>query len=323
MNYLEQAKKVIDIEVEELQQAALRLGNEFEMAIELLLACTQNRNKIVVLGVGKSGHVGEKISATLTSTGSPSVVLNSLNALHGDLGVLEDGDVVLALSYSGETAELLNILPALYRFNVKLIAITGNPTSTLGRNSQVVLSAAVSREACPLGLAPTSSTTLMLVLGDALAMTLLEARGFSREDFAKFHPGGILGRSLHLKTQDIMRSGEQFAVVSEQTFVREVLKILTKKRAGAAAITGENSVLSGIFTHGDFVRHYLDSPEIGNDPVSRWMSPNPITIGDDQLAAEAIRLLNHHRIDDLIVVDHNHYPIGMIDTQDLTRFKLI
>src|SRR5439155_15654165 len=195
-----------------------------------------NRGKIVVMGVGKSGHIGEKIAATLTSTGSPAVVLNSLNALHGDLGVVADGDVILALSYSGETDELVNIVPALARFDVKIIAITGNAKSFLAQNSHVVLDVSVEQEACPLNLAPTSSTTAMLVLGDALAMVLLEARGFTKEDFARFHPGGALGRALLLKVRDIMRGSEQMALVPPATLVREALHAMAKCRAGSAIV---------------------------------------------------------------------------------------
>src|SRR5450755_743767 len=194
MDYLEKARRVLDVEIFELQRLRERLDDKFSKAVELIKTSVEARGKVVVLGVGKSGHIGNKIASTLTSTGSPAVVLNSLNALHGDLGMVADGDVVLALSYSGETDELLNILPALSRFDVKIISICGNAKSTLAQNSHVHLDVRVEQEACPLNLAPTSSTTTMLVLGDALAMVLLEARGFKKEDFARYHPGGRLGR---------------------------------------------------------------------------------------------------------------------------------
>src|SRR4051812_21780822 len=205
MDYLEKAQRVIALEIVELERLHARVDDSFARAIELLLACVERKGKIVVCGVGKSGHIGEKIAATLTSTGSPAVVLNSLNALHGDLGVIADGDVILALSYSGETDELVNILPALARFDVKIISMTGSAKSFLAQNSDAHLDVHVEREACPLNLAPTSSTTAMLVLGDALAMVLLEARGFNEEDFARYHPGGKLGRTLLLKVSQIMR----------------------------------------------------------------------------------------------------------------------
>ena len=268
----------------------------------------------MVCGVGKSGHIGEKIAATLTSTGSTAVVLNSLNALHGDLGVIADGDVVLAFSYGGETAELLNILPPLARFNVKLIAITGNPESTLAQAADVCLDVQVAQEACPLNLAPTSSTTAMLALGDALAMVLLEARGFRQEDFARFHPGGSLGRVLLSRVNQIMRKSTQLAVAVADDAVLDVLKSMTKCRTGAAAIVDAGGRLCGVFTHGDLARHYQKHPDLGSLPVGRFMTKTPITIGGDKLAAEALHMLKTHRIDDLIVVDHEGRPIG-IDAQ--------
>jgi arabinose-5-phosphate isomerase len=283
----------------------------------------ERRGKIVVLGVGKSGHVGGKIAATLTSTGATAVVLDSLNALHGDLGVVSEGDVILTLSHSGETEELLRVLPALARFDVRKIAVTGNAASTLAKASDVVLDVSVSREACPHNLAPTSSTTCMLALGDALAMVLLEERGFTREDFARFHPGGSLGRSLLLKVRDIMRGGEQAAVVVEALPVVEVLRVLTAKRAGAALVTDTAGKLSGIFTHGDFARRFPSDPEIGSRPVSEVMTRGPVTIDADKLAAEVLVVLERHRIDDLVVTDAEGRPLGVVDSQDLSRLKLL
>src|SRR5215218_3900401 len=206
MDYLEKARRVIALELAEVQRLVTRLDQSFIEAVDLIRRSVENRGKVVVVGVGKSGHIGDKIAATLTSTGSPAVVLNSLNALHGDLGVVADGDVVLALSYSGETDEMVNILPALSRFDVRIIAMTGNPQSFLAQNSHVQLDVSVELEACPLNLAPTSSTTVMLVLGDALAMVLLEARGFNKEDFARYHPGGRLGRTLLMHVHQITRT---------------------------------------------------------------------------------------------------------------------
>src|SRR5216110_375268 len=213
MDYLEKAKRVLDIEVVELQRLRQRLGDDFSRAVALIKDAVDARGKVVVLGVGKSGHVGAKIASTLTSTGSPAVVLDSLNALHGDLGVVADGDVILALSASGETEELLRVLPAIARFQVQIIAMCGDTSSNLARNSHVILDVNIEQEACPLNLAPTSSTTVMLALGDAIAMVLLEARGFKKEDFAKFHPGGKIGRSLLMRVQQVMRPRESMAVV--------------------------------------------------------------------------------------------------------------
>src|ERR1700756_2835992 len=227
MDSIEKAARVLDIEIFELQRLRKRLDENFSRAVGLIKETVDARGKVVVVGVGKSGHIGAKIASTLTSTGSPAVVLDSLNALHGDLGVVADGDVILALSSSGETEELLRILPAIARFQVKIIAMCGDCDSTLAKNAHVLLDANIEQEACPLNLAPTSSTTVMLALGDALAMVLLEARGFNKEDFAKFHPGGKIGRSLLMRVHQIMRPRAAMAVVSPQTTIRHLLKTMT------------------------------------------------------------------------------------------------
>jgi arabinose-5-phosphate isomerase len=323
MDTLGRARRVLSIETNELERLAGRLDHSFTDAVTLLRETVERRGKIVVLGVGKSGHIGGKIAATLTSTGAPSVVLDSLNALHGDLGVISDGDVILTLSYSGETEELIRVLPALARFDVKKIALTGNTASSLAKASNIVLDVSVSREACPHNLAPTSSTTVMLALGDALAMVLLEERGFSRDDFARFHPGGNLGRALLLKVRDIMRGGEDAALVKATDTVLDVLKVLTAKRAGAALVTDRDGRLAGIFTHGDFARRFPSDPAIGTRPVCEVMTVNPVTIGADKLAAEVLLVLEQHRIDDLVVTDADGKPLGVVDSQDLSRLKLI
>src|SRR5881394_1762113 len=237
MDSLEKAARVLDLEIFELQRLRKRLDDNFSRAVEVIKETVDSRGKVVVVGVGKSGHIGAKIASTLTSTGSPAVVLDSSNALHGDLGMLADGDVVLALSASGETEEMLRILPAITRFQVRIIAICGDPKSTLAQNAHVCLDVNVEQEACPLNLAPTSSTTVMLALGDALAMVLLEARGFNKEDFARFHPGGRLGRTLLLKVTQIMRGADQMALVAPEATVREALFAMARARAGAAVVT--------------------------------------------------------------------------------------
>ncbi len=323
MDSLERARRVLSIEIDELQRLSERLDGSFAAAVTLLREAIERRGKIVVLGVGKSGHIGEKIAATLTSTGASAVVLNSLNALHGDLGMISDGDVILTLSYSGETQELLRILPALTRFDVKKISLTGGKTSSLAKASDVVLDVSVTQEACPHNLAPTSSTTVMLALGDALAMVLLEERGFTREDFARYHPAGQLGRSLLLKVRDIMRGGEEAAIVKINDPVVEVLRELTKKRAGAALVVTADGQLAGIFTHGDFARRFPTDPQIGTRPVGEVMTQSPVTIHADKLAAEVLMVLEHHRIDDLVVTDTKGNPLGVVDSQDLARLKLI
>ncbi len=330
---LEAARRVFALEIEELRRLEERLsdkaddkaglGAAFVRAVDVLRGCVENRGKIVVCGVGKSGHIGEKIAATLTSTGAPAVVLNSLNALHGDLGVVSDGDVVLALSYSGESDELVNILPALERFDVQIVGVTGNPQSFVALNSHVHLDVRVEQEACPLNLAPTSSTTAMLVLGDALAMVLLEARGFSKQDFAKFHPSGRLGRSLLLKVRQIMRGPEQMALVRPTDRIREVLQSMNRCRAGAAVAVDAGGGLSGIFTHGDFARYYEQNPAIGDLELEQFLTRDPVTVGGEKLAVEVLHLLKQHRVDDLVVLDELGRPVGMVDTQDLARFRLL
>ncbi len=311
MDYLEKAGRVLDVEIFELKRLRERLDENFARAVELIKETVDARGKVVVVGVGKSGHIGAKIAATLTSTGSPAVVLDSSNALHGDLGVIADGDVVLALSASGETEEIVRVLPAIARFQVKIIAMCGDPKSVLAQNAHLFLDVNIEQEACPLNLAPTSSTTVMLALGDALAMVLLEARGFNKEDFAKFHPGGMIGRSMLVRVHQIMRPREAMAVVPTNAPIRDVLKAMTSVRAGAAVVIGEDKQLMGIFTHGDFVRHFQSD------------TLNPVTVHKDKLAVEVLNLLERHRIDDLVVIDDDNVPVGIVDSQDLTRLKLL
>src|ERR1044071_6396322 len=323
MDYLEKARRVLDVEIFELQRLRERLSGNFSEAVELIKASVDARGKVVVLGGGTSGHVGAKIASTLTSTGSPAVVLDSSHALHGDLGMVADGDVVLALSASGETEELLRILPAIARFQVKIIAVSGAPKSTLAQNAHIFLDVNVEQEACPLNLAPTSSTTVMLALGDAIAMVLLEARGFQKEDFAKFHPGGALGRSLLIRVHQIMRPRSALALVRPNADIRSVLEAMTAVRAGAAVVAGEDEQLLGIFTHGDFVRHFQTDPRVGERLVVDLMTLNPVVVQQDKLAVEVLNLLERHRIDDLVVVDDRGVPVGIVDSQDLTKLKLL
>jgi arabinose-5-phosphate isomerase len=325
MDYLEKARRVIQLEITELNRLVDRIGDPFAAAIDALRASVEAQGKVVIVGVGKSGNIGQKMAATLNSTGAPASVLDCQDALHGDLGLVTGDDVVLAMSYSGETDELLNLLPHLKRRGVTVIGVTGRPDSTLGRTSDIVLDVNVEREACPLGLAPTSSTTTMLVLGDALAMVLLEARGFGEEDFAMLHPGGSLGRALLTKVTEIMRTGDQLARVTPNATVREALAAMSQARAGAVIVAENGQPLSGIFTQGDFTRAFQsDSDGIGDRPVSELMTQNPITIDSEKLAGEALRVLETNRIDDLVVVDpETQQPLGLIDTQDLTRMGVV
>lgn len=323
MHYPDQARRVIQLEIEELQRLHARIDDSFTRAIERLLACVSSRGKLIVCGVGKSGNIGRKLAATLNSTGATTVLLNVGDALHGDLGVVDPGDLAILLSYSGETSELLDLLPHLKRFGTPIVAITGGLQSTLAKNADVVLDVHVTQEACPLNLAPTSSTTTMLVLCDALAMALLEARGFQAEDFAKLHPGGSLGRALLTRVSDVMRSGDQLATITPLTTVREALQSMTKARSGAAVVTNDDGTLAGVFTHGDFVRAFQKNNAIAEKAVSEFMTPRPVSIQSSKLAAEVLATLEKCRVDDIVVVDDAGRPVGMVDTQDLTRLRLI
>lgn len=323
MNHLERAKAVFEMEITELQSVMAKLNKDFDKAVDGISEALDKGRKIVVVGVGKSGNIGQKIVATLNSTGAPTVMLDSQNALHGDLGVVCDGDVCIAMSFSGETPELLNLLPFLKRFELKIIGMTGHMGSTLAKYSDIVLDTGVSREACPLNLAPTSSSTAMLVMGDALAMALLESRRFTAEDFAKRHPGGSLGRALLTKVGDIMRKPPEIAILPETVLVNDCLKAMTDSKAGACILTKADGSLAGVFTHGDFVRAYQKNLDAGSLPVSELMTKTPIFVLEDDLATQAVRTLGSKRIDDLVVLNMKKQPVGLIDTQDLARLKLV
>lgn len=317
------AQQVILQEAEALQVMARRLDLSFTRTVEALQKVLENQRKIVVVGVGKSGNIGHKIAATLNSTGATAVVLNSQNALHGDLGLLSDGDAVIALSYSGETAELLHLLPFLKRSAAVIIAMTGKPASSLAEHADWVLDTSVEREACPLNLAPTSSSTAMLVMGDAVAMALLEARGFTEEDFARYHPGGALGRALLTKVADIMRTGESLAKIPMDATVNDALVAMTRARAGACVVVDENDLLAGVFTHGDFVRSFQRDPQLGSQAVAHFMTRKPITVQASSLAVQAVNTIGSHRIDDVVVLDDQGKPVGLVDTQDLARMRIV
>ena len=323
MTHLPQARRVFDIELAALRAVRAQLDDAFDCAVELTVETLKRRGKLVIIGIGKSGNIGAKLAATLTSTGSTSVVLSSVDALHGDLGIVNDGDLVLVLSYSGESEELVNLLPALKRFAVRIIAFTGNPKSTIARHSDVVLNVRVPKEACPFNLAPTASTTAMLVMGDALAMAVLEARGFTRKDFARYHPSGAIGRALLVKVRDIMRSGDRNAVAPQTFAVRDALMVMTKARSGSLAIVDKRGKLAGVFTDGDFRRRMATDSDLLTRPLAEVMTRNPICIRDEALAAEALKIFNERNIDDLIVVNTKREPVGLVDSQDLPKLKLM
>jgi arabinose-5-phosphate isomerase len=299
------------------------LDDAFNAAVEAIVDTLGRRGKIILLGIGKSGLVGRKIAATLTSTGSTGVVLDSVDALHGDLGIVSDGDLILALSYSGESDELLMLLPALKRFSVKFIALTGGVKSTLARHSDFVINVKVPREACPFNLAPTASTTAMLAVGDALAMAVLQARGFKQSDFAKYHPSGSIGRAMLLHVRDIMRTGDRNAVAGEAVTIKEALLVMTGARSGCLSVVNARGKLAGIFTDGDFRRHMAADEHLLTRPLKAVMTPRPITVRDDALAVEALKIFNERNIDDLVVLNAAGEPVGLVDLQDLPKLKIV
>ena len=323
MSHLPRAREVFAIELAALKHVRAQLDASFDRAVELLVETFKRRGKVVIVGIGKSGNVGAKIAATLTSTGSTSVVLNSVDALHGDVGVVNDGDVILALSYSGESEELLNLLPALKRFAVKIIALTGGVKSALARHSDLVLNVRVPKEACPFNLAPTASTTAMLVMGDALAMAVLQARGFKQRDFAKYHPSGAIGRAMLLRVGEIMRAGERNAVAADNLSVKESLLVMTRAKSGSLAVVNARGILVGVFTDGDFRRQMSADADLLSRPLKAVMTRHPICIRDTALAVEALKVFNERNIDDLIVVNARREPVGLVDSQDLPKLKLM
>jgi arabinose-5-phosphate isomerase len=323
MSHLSRARAVFDIELAALKEVRAQLDGAFAEAVEVIVESLRQRGKVVIVGIGKSGNVGQKIAATLTSTGTTSVVLNPVDALHGDLGIVNDGDVVLALSYSGESEELLNLIPALKRFSVKIISLTATAKSSLARHSDVVVKLKVSKEACPFNLAPTASTTAMLVMGDALAMAILDAREFKEKDYAKRHPSGAIGRAMLLTVRDIMRKDGRNAIVSEKVSVKEALLVMTRAKSGSVSVINARGKLAGVFTDGDLRRHMMGEGMDLAKPLATVMTKNPICVRDDALAAEALKIFNQRNIDDLVVVNSKNEPVGLIDLQDLPKLKLM
>jgi len=320
---LNHARQVLDIELAGLKAVRSQLDGQFTTAVNILKEALRRRNKLVVVGIGKSGNIGQKISATFNSTGATSVLLDTANALHGDIGLLEDGDVVLALSYSGESDELLNLLTAIKKFPVQILALTGAPNSALAKLSDVVINASVPKEACPFNLAPTASTTAMLALGDALAMALLQARGFKKKDFARYHPSGAIGRALLLHASDIMRTGKHLAIAPRNATVQEALLIMTRAKSGCVCVVGKTGKLLGVFTDGDLRRLMANSGDaVLKQPLSTVMTTKPTTLRDTALAVEALKIFHARKIDDLIVINAKREPVGLVDSQDLPKLKL-
>lgn len=320
ISYLQSAERTIAMERDAVTALLARLDQRFERACAILFAC---KGRIVVTGMGKSGHVGSKIAATLASTGSPAMFVHPAEASHGDMGMITASDVVLALSNSGNTAEIITLLPLLKRLRVPLVSMTGNAESTLAKSADVNLDVSVDEEACPLNLAPTSSTTATLVMGDALAIALLEARGFTAEDFAFSHPGGTLGRKLLLKVEDIMRTGSAVPKVAPDTLLSAALLEMSAKGLAMTAIVDSNDVLLGVFTDGDLRRKLDSGIDIRTARIGEVMNAKSKTVTAHMLAAEALNLMDDYKIVALLVVDVQQHPIGALHLRDLTRAGLV
>ncbi|WP_395704285.1 SIS domain-containing protein [Aquabacterium sp.] len=315
------AAQTFEIEAAALQGLAARQDEGFTRAVEAMLRC---RGRVVVMGMGKSGHVGRKIAATLASTGTPAFFVHPAEASHGDLGMVTPGDVVLAISNSGESDELAAILPTLRRLGITLVAMTGKPGSTLARHADMVVSSAVDQEACPLNLAPTASTTAQMALGDALAVALLDARGFREEDFARSHPGGSLGRKLLVHVADLMRSGDALPLVREDTGCIDMMREMSAKGLGAAIVVDGDQRLQGIFTDGDLRRQVEKGADLRQLTAGAVMHRSPKTIRQDALAAAAADLMELHRITSVLVVgDDGRRLLGMLTIGDLMRAKVV
>ena len=323
MDYITRAQEVLDNEIAGIEKVKNDMGEGFILAVDAILATVDNGGKVVVTGVGKNLHIGNKIAATLTSTGTPAVIMHPIEAMHGDFGILGDRDILLALSYSGASDELIALLQPVKRKGVKIIAMTGEMDSPLAQHSDIIVSVRVDQEACPFNMAPTTSTTATLAMGDALAMVLLKAHGFEIEDYAKLHPGGAIGRTLLLRVGDVMRIGERCATVDIGQPVREALIAMTGAQSGCVAIVEDGDKLAGIVTDGDLRRHLIKTPNLVEQPIESIMTANPITLSKDQLALEILHIYEKHNIDDLIVVDAENRVIGAVDIQDLPKLKIL
>lgn len=317
---LRAAREVLDTEARAIQALAQRLDADFVAACKLML---DTRGHVVLTGMGKSGHIGHKLAATLASTGTPAFFVHPAEASHGDLGMVAENSVVLALSNSGETEEVLRLLPGLKRLGVQLIAMTGHPGSTLARHADIHLDTSVDREACPLGLAPTASTSAQLALGDALAIALLDARGFTAEDFARSHPAGSLGRRLLVRIADLMHAGDELPQVRVDDSVADAIMQMTHSRLGMCAVLDEQGALAGIVTDGDLRRNLNRLGDIRHQPAAAIMTPNPRTITSGELAAAAADLMQSHRIQGLLVVDDEQQLVGAINFQDLLQAGVV
>jgi arabinose-5-phosphate isomerase len=316
MDVIKEAKQVFQLEGKSVAEIAKKIDQNFAEAIELLYNC---RGRIIITGIGKSGLVGRKISSTFSSTGSPTIFLHPAEAQHGDLGIVTTDDVVIAISYSGNTEELLSLLPYFKRFGIKIIAVTGNPQSSLAKNSDVYLDVGISREACPFGTIPTTSSTATLVMGDALAICLLKKRNLKKEDFALFHPGGTIGKTLLLRVKELMHTGDENPVVNENVSLKEAIYEMTSKGLGMTSVAGNRGKLVGIVTDGDLRRILEREGNVINLPVKKVMTRNPKTIAEDTLAAQALMIMEKYSITSLVAVDDKQRPYGVIHLHDILK----
>jgi len=316
LNFIEKGKRVLEIERQALVDIAQYLDGNFNQACQLMYQCD---GRVIVIGMGKSGHIGHKIAATLASTGTPAFFVHPGEASHGDLGMITASDVVMLISNSGETSEVLNIIPVLKRIGAKVISMTGNPQSTMATLADVHVCIKVTKEACPLGLAPTASTTATLAMGDAMAVALLETRGFTANDFALSHPGGSLGKRLLLCLNDVMHTGNQVPIINDNQTIKDALIEMSAKGLGMTAIVDNQGLLVGLFTDGDLRRILEQRIDIHNTPISEVMTRNCTTAKTQQLAAEALNIMERKRINGLIVIDDNSCPIGALNMQDLLK----
>ncbi len=312
----ELAREVLEIEAQSILKLKERIGEDFDRAIDILYNC---KGRVIITGMGKSGHIGRKIAATLSSTGTPSYFLHPAESTHGDSGLITRDDVVVAISNSGETAELLNLLPLIERFGVPMIAMTGKLNSTLAQKSEVVLDISVEKEACPLGKAPTASTTATLAMGDAVAICLLKKRGFTEEDFLMFHPSGALGKGVLYKVSDMMIVGSALPIVEENTTFQKTISLISEKKLGAAIIINNSGEMTGVLTDGDIRRIILKYENTSGLLAKDVMTRNPKTIKKTDLAAKALNIMEKHSITSLVVCDEENHPVGMIHIHDLLK----
>ncbi len=321
---IDQAKRVLQIEADAVAALINRVDERFEHAVDMIMNCT---GRVVVTGMGKSGLIGKKIAATLASTGTPALFLHPAEGIHGDLGMVTRGDTVIALSNSGETEEIARMLPSLKRIGIKIIALTGNKESTLAKNSDVVIDVGVKEEACPLGLAPTASTTATLAMGDALAVALLDRRGFREEDFACFHPGGALGKRLLLRVKDIMHTGDAVPAVSEETMIKDAIYEISSKKMGVTSVLNSSGRLVGVISDGDLRRWMEKTEKSGENLLAKKagdiMTKNPKVIGQEALAAEAVAVMENSSITCLIVTEPDGRPEGVIHLHDLLKAGVV